>query len=516
MNLTTDIVWLHDNLRVADNPLLRFDARPDQLICLYVLDERLLEPCLCGEQTPRLGPARLRFIWQSLMELRGELLQRGSDLLVRVGDPASTVVKLASEYQARSVRVATHSGYEEAEHISRVAESLPSPSVLECMENGYLFDQQDLPFALEDMPASFSAFRQRLEKHWEVSEALDAPFTLPGWPANASRGFPPLHAVSEESAFWQPDNRQGFNFVGGETAARSRLDQYLWQQSGAESYKKTRNGLLGANFSTRFSPWLARGCLSARQVYKEIKAWEKVNGETESSQWIVFELLWRDYFHRNAQAEKARLFGGETLPEPCDKFDLWREGSTGVPFIDAAMLELSQTGWISSRARQNVASFLIKDLGVDWRLGAWWFEHCLVDYDAANNWGNWSHLAGTGRDGRKDRYFNVLKQARHYDPKGLYVAHWLPELASFELSSKRHQPWRCAPKTFEPPCVSPREWSRWLLDEPVPGAFEPKEPLKSDEGREEVSCTETKLTRSLEKQAVQSRQPVEEPEEAEE
>ncbi|MGM0833599.1 DASH family cryptochrome [Halomonas qaidamensis] len=463
MTSTTDIVWLQDNLRIADNPLLHFNTPPEQLLCLYVLDQRWLEPALEGDDTPRLGPARLRFLWQSLMELRGELLQRGSDLLVRIGDPASIVLETAKTLSAREVRVAVHSGYEESQHIERVAEHLPSGCQLFCADSGYLISENELPFALNELPPSFSAFRRRIEKHCEFSEPQPAPVTLPPWPDAAPRGFPPLKAVCEESADWQPDQRQGFVFVGGELAARDRFQQYLWRQNGAESYKKTRNGLLGANFSTRFSPWLARGCLSARQVHQEVKAWEAINGSCESSYWIVFELLWRDYFHRAAQLEGAALFGHEKLPPANKAFNAWRNATTGVPFIDAAMLELKYTGWISNRARQNVASFLVKDLNVDWRLGAWWFEHCLIDYDVASNWGNWRYVAGVGRDPREDRYFNVLKQASHYDPKGLYVAYWLPELATLPIGLERQQPWRVAPSRFGVPYVEPSEWQRWLV-----------------------------------------------------
>ncbi|WP_319022802.1 DASH family cryptochrome [Halomonas sp. S3-1-8] len=517
MQATTDIVLINNSLRVSDNPLLRFDSRPDQLICLFVLDQRLLEPALPGEATPRLGPARLRFLWQSLMALRGELLHRGSDLLVRIGEPAEIVVQLANQYCARSVRAMEHSGVEEARLIDQIDGALPDETTLERIESGYLFDREELPFELDDMPGSFSAFRQRIEKQWSFGEALAAPYTLPCWPENASRGFPPLKKVSEESAFWQPDDRQGFNFIGGEDAARDRLHDYFWQLNGAWSYKKTRNGLLGDTFSTRFSPWLACGCLSARQVYEEVKAWEAVNGTCESSQWIVFELMWRDYFHRNAQVEGPKLFGEQTLSKPCENFDRWREARTGVPFVDAAMHELSHTGWISSRSRQNVASFLVRDLGVDWRLGAQWFEHCLIDYDAANNWGNWSHIAGTGRDGRKDRYFNVLKQAKQYDPKGLYVAHWLPELDKLDFGVDRHQPWRSAPESFDPPCVEPQEWERWLMDKPASNsadkgddAIRIKSPLERQIARNDskVSASESALQAS--------RLSIEEIEEAEE
>ena len=137
MNSTTDIVWLQDNLRVADNPLLHFEHSPHQLLCLYVLDQRWLTAAVPGESTPRLGPARLRFLWQSLMELRGELLQRGSDLLVRIGDPAEVVVELATTLNARQVRVAEHSGCEESDNITRAAANLPKGCQLYRADRGY-------------------------------------------------------------------------------------------------------------------------------------------------------------------------------------------------------------------------------------------------------------------------------------------------------------------------------------------------------------------------------------------
>ncbi|TVP47211.1 MAG: DASH family cryptochrome [Halomonas sp.] len=462
MNSTTDIVWLQDDLRVADNSLLHFTSPPTYLLCLYVLDKKWLEPLVEGEQTPRLGAARLRFLWQSLMALRGELLQRGSDLLVRIGNPSDVVIEFASSLNVRRVHVSEHPGVEEAQHIESVAKRLDSQTELMCVENGRLFSRQTLPFEPHELPESFSAFRRCVERECTITSSLPAPVTLPPWP-EAPRGFPPLKAVCEHSATWQPDERQGFDYLGGESAAHARLKDYLWHQKGGETYKKTRNGLLGASFSTRMSPWLARGCLSACQVNDAVKAWEAEHGSNESSYWIVFELLWREYFIHAALLEGAKMYGSRQLTKPCDAFNLWRNAETGLPFVDAAMVELRETGWISNRARQNVASFLVKDLNVDWRLGALWFEHCLIDYDVASNWGNWRYIAGVGRDPRQDRYFNVLKQAGHYDPKGLYVAHWLSHLKELPEGLERHQPWRAAPATFSAPYVEPEQWQRWLI-----------------------------------------------------
>ena len=462
MNSMINIVWLQDDLRIADNPLFHFAVPPTHLVCLYVVDEQWFAPLIDGELTPRIGPARLRFLWQSLMELRGELLQRGSDLLVRIGKPSDVVIELADSLNARQVRVAEHAGVEESAHIQRVSQGLPSQTTFECIEGGRLLARQALPFEREALPESFSAFRRSVEQACTVPSSRCAPITLPPWP-EAPRGFPPLKAVCEQSATWQPDNRQGYMYRGGESAAHARLNDYLWRLRGAATYKKTRNGLLGANFSTRVSPWLARGCLSARQVNDAVKAWEAEYGSSESSYWITFELLWREYFIRAAELEGPKMFGSRQPAKPCAAFNAWRNGTTGLPFVDAAMLELRYTGWLSNRARQNVASFLVNDLKVDWRLGALWFEHCLIDYDVASNWGNWRYIAGIGRDPRQDRYFNVLKQASHYDPKGLYVAHWLKPLANLPYGSKRHQPWRAYPLAFEAPCVEPKQWERWLI-----------------------------------------------------
>ncbi|WP_404416677.1 DASH family cryptochrome [Vreelandella aquamarina] len=463
-----DIVWLHNDLRIADNPLLNFTSRPEQLLCVYVLDERWLEQAIPDQNVARIGPPRLRFLWESLMELRGELLQRGSDLLVRIGSPAEEVANLANHFAARAVRVSHQSGSEENNHISAIVPLLEGDTELELVENNRLFDRAQLPFGNDALPGSFSAFRRKVEKHCDVPSATQAPITLPLWPDAAPRGFPPLKQVCELSAGWNPDERKDMTWAGGEAAGHERLRAFIWEHNGPATYKQTRNGLLGDYFSTHLSPWLAHGCLSPRQIVQEVRAWEARNGSTESSYWIVFELLWREYFQLAAVLEQHRLFGPSGLPTPDAAFVAWQEGNTGVPFIDAAMIELASTGWMSNRARQNVASFLVKDLNVDWRLGATWFEHCLMDYDVASNWGNWRYVAGVGRDPRQDRYFNVLKQACQYDPNGEYVAHWLPDLATLPEGKARHQPWRAAPSHFSPPRVEPQAWQPWLIDQVAP------------------------------------------------
>ncbi|MDZ7853991.1 MAG: DASH family cryptochrome [Halomonas sp.] len=417
------LVWLRSDLRLADNPLFHFSTPPESLLCVFVLDDAWLDP-LPGLEASRIGSARLRFLWESLIALRGELLKRGSDLLVRIGSPVEAVAELAEAHDIDEVRVRADAGWEEWQASVQLAERLGSQVNLTCHQSGTLLDEASLPMAVEDIPPSFSAFRRKVERRWVIPDAVPAPVTLPSWPANAPRGFPPLGKICSSAAVWAPDERGGFAFSGGEAAGWARLDHYLWESGAVARYKQTRNGLVGTDFSTRFSPWLAHGCLSARQVLEEVRAWEARHGANESSYWVIFELLWRDYFHWAARQEGASLFGERELPAPSEGFRAWCDGRTGVPFVDAAMCELSATGWLSNRARQNAASYLVRDLGGDWRLGAAWFEHCLIDYDVASNWGNWRYVAGVGRDTRP-RALDVHDQAERYDPDGAYAALWL-------------------------------------------------------------------------------------------
>ncbi|MDR5866592.1 DASH family cryptochrome [Halomonas koreensis] len=442
--MSIDVIWLRQDLRLADNPLLG-EGLGQQLLCLYVLDRRWLDEA-------RIGPARLGFLWQSLIALRGELLKRGSDLLVRLGDPAEEVARLAEMLGADRVRVRRDPGWEERAAVSRLRRRLEAVCPVEEREGGMLLGREHLPTAVEALPASFSAFRRRLAEA-SPPPAAPAPLTLPPWPSGAPRGLPALGRICPRAAGWQASPRGDFGFTGGEEAGAARLADYLWHGGAVAHYARTRNGLAGADFSSRLSPWLAMGCLSARRVNDALRAWEAEHGESDSSRWLRFELLWRDYFHWAAWQDGPRLFGARPWPDPGEAFAAWTRGETGVPLVDAGMRELAATGWLSNRARQNVASYWLHDLGGDWRLGAGWFERCLIDHDAASNWGNWAYLAGQGRHERPRR-FAVLRQAEHYDPRGEYVARWQPALAALPPGHDRHRPWRAAPEAFPAPLAA--------------------------------------------------------------
>ena len=190
------------------------------------------------------------------------------------------------------------------------------------------------------------------------------------------------------------------------------------------------------------------GCLSPRKIYEEIRQFEAKHGANDSTYWLIFELLWRDYFifvslkygSRMFKIQGIKLDVSKTWKQDISKFTKWINGETGVPFIDANMKELKQTGFMSNRGRQNVASFLAHDLEIDWRWGARYFESQLLDYDVCSNWANWNYVAGIGNDPRENRYFNVVKQGKMYDSKGKYVKHWIPELQKMN-DSMIHTPY---------------------------------------------------------------------------
>jgi deoxyribodipyrimidine photo-lyase len=224
------------------------------------------------------------------------------------------------------------------------------------------------------------------------------------------------------------------NFVGGETEGLKRLNKFIWKDKSILHYKETRNQLIGESYSSKLSTWLANGSLSARIIFTEIKRFEKEVEANESTYWLVFELLCRDYFRfiTKKYGNKIFLTGGiknkaNNYKNDIGLFERWRVGKTDNYFVDANMIELLKSGFMSNRGRQNVASYLCKDLMIDWRWGASWFESQLIDYDVASNWCNWMYIAGVGNDPREARYFNVNKQAEMYDKDKSYRKLWLDD-----------------------------------------------------------------------------------------
>jgi len=454
------LIWQRADLRLHDRAdLLTAQTHGTALLPVYCFDPRQFGKTRFG--FPKTGHFRSQFLRESVADLRASLQRLGSDLVIRHGVPEQILPELVQAGQIEALYFQPEITSEERSVETAVIAAVRSinPTIqIRRFFSATLYAPTALPFPIDAVPEVFTQFRKQVEKQSTIAAPLPAPTHLPPFLPEVDRGtLPSLVDLGVEprpspltlknSTRYADDVPARLQLRGGETAGKARLDHYFWQADRLRSYKDTRNGLLNPDDSSKFSPWLALGCLSPRYIHAEVQRYEADRVQNDSTYWLIFELLWRDYFRFIAAKHGDRLFFPSGLQglklswhvnEP--QFAAWRSGQTGYPLIDANMRELWLTGFMSNRGRQNVASFLTKNLGLDWQLGAEWFESQLIDYDVCSNWGNWNYAAGVGNDARGFRYFNILKQSRDYDPQGLYVKYWLPELATLPAQWV-HRPW---------------------------------------------------------------------------
>ena len=441
------LIWFRNDLRIHDHEVITQALRNgDEIIPLYCFDPRQFGITSFG--FPKISGYRAQFLLESVADLRQNLQLLGSDLIIRQGNPEEIIPKLIQQLDIASL------GYHEAVIPDAIevetavkAAVKPLKTELKSVWGGTLYHRDNLPCRPSKVPNLFANFRKIVEADCKVYENFPTPPGLSALPSGLEIGvLPTLSDLSVEPL--QADSRAVLQFKGGETAGKQRLQDYFWDGDHLQNYQKTRNGMLGADYSCKFSPWLALGCLSPRYIYWQVQDYKVERVKNDSTYWITFSLLWRDYFHFMAAKHDDKLFKLEGLrgvalswQQDTEQFERWCQGQTGFPLIDANMRELKLTGFISNRGRQNVASFLTKNLGIDWRMGAEWFESFLIDYDPCSNWGNWNLSAGLGPDAQVFRFLNLKKQAKDFDPEGLYVKHWLPELKDVP-THKIHEPWK--------------------------------------------------------------------------
>ncbi|MEQ1536269.1 MAG: FAD-binding domain-containing protein [Burkholderiaceae bacterium] len=394
------IYWFRNDLRLNDNPafaqaLHRASQTAAKMLVVYIHDPKQ------HVQTPwgfeRMGEHRKAFLAERLNDLKLQLALLGIELTELQGSPKDALSAFAKAQNTTQIYCEDLAAPEEQADV----EDLKATGLdVKTLWQSSLLEPADLPFDVQNLPAVFTAFRNKVEKQ-NIKPR-------------------PVLQISENLP---------------ESVAEKHLKHYF---SGdfALTYKLTRNQPMNwspdEHFSTKFSPWLACGAISAPMIYAELKHFEAKRGANDSTYWIWFELLWRDYFrflhlqHGKKLYIKQGLGSFELATVSNNKQGLvrWCEGRTGEPFVDAGMRELAATGWLSNRMRQMVASYLIYDLGGDWRAGAAWFESQLIDYDVYSNQGNWLYIAGRGTDPRGGRRFNPQMQAQQHDPEGVYRRFW--------------------------------------------------------------------------------------------
>ena len=446
------IVWFRTDLRLHDNEALaRAVDTHDEVLPVYCFDPREFDTTMF--ELRKTGPHRTRFLVESVRDLKRSFREHGGDLLVRRGLPEELLPGLANEYGAETVYYQTTPSTEERAVESAVVDGLDQRGVDHHRVWGKtLYHIDDLPVEIDRIDDTFTPWRKTVENEATVRETFETPAPnelaatlFEGDSEPDPTAIPtPLESDDTERA---PDDRAVLDFEGGETAGLQRLDEYVWEGDHLREYKATRNGLLGPDYSSKFSPWLALGCLSPRRVHETVERYEHERVANESTYWLVFELFWRDYMTFQFEKHGAAFFtptGIRGVEKNWRRdetaFERWAAGETGIPFVDANMRELNRTGYMSNRGRQNVASFLADVLELDWRLGAAYFESRLVDYDVCSNWGNWAYQAGVGNDSR-DGYFHVLDQGKRYDSDAEYIRRWLPALGGLPADAC-HEPWQ--------------------------------------------------------------------------
>jgi deoxyribodipyrimidine photo-lyase len=421
------IVLFTSDLRLDDNTtLLEAIKENNEIIPLFCWDEAYMN----SEQFRfnRMGKIRRGFLQNVLKDLQFRLKSIGGYLLVKKGNQADVIQDLLSHYTIFKVYTKKQVGIEEKRQNEHLKSILRKKGIdFEEYSTSTLYHPSDLPFSMSSIPDVFTKFRKIVEKEASVRQPLSAPKAI-SCPVITSD----LQEQNSLNETLELDKRNSLPTLGGETMALAHLNFYLFEEKHILHYKETRNELLGSAFSSKLSQWLALGCLSPKLIYHEVKRFEQEVKANDSTYWLIFELLWRDFFRfsfKKHPLDYYQLHGilGKSERAPTNNPHLvksWINGETPSAFVNAAMKELKLTGWTSNRMRQIVASYFIYDLAQDWRIGAAYFESQLIDYDVSSNWGNWAYIAGVGNDPRAGRKFNTEKQEEQYDKEKRYQTIW--------------------------------------------------------------------------------------------
>ncbi len=428
----TTLYLMTDDLRLEDNPALNLAAQDDALAIVFCIDPKVFQTDRFGCRG--IGKHRWQFLRETLQDMNHSLSQRGQVLHLLEQSPLDAIGELLREGRFdRVIRSRAHHANEQRwwNHLASVHEEIHFVEV----DSSTLFLEGDIVPLLASFPASFSSFRKKMAGR-TFRLPVAAPSSLP-------------HSLEIDSQLITTPDNHGIR--GGADTAHQHLDEYFGSRS-PSSYKETRNELMGENFSTGLSAFLANGSVSPVEVHQRLLAYESRHGANDSTEWILFELLWREFFRWYGWYHEDKLFEftGVNGKRPLtsfyrERFLKWSKGTTPWPIVNACMHELNETGWLSNRGRQIVASCLVNEMGVDWRSGASYFAEQLIDLDICSNWGNWQYIAGVGADPRGGRHFDLEKQTEFWDPDGDYRRKWRGEAGIAALDSFDYYDWPISP-----------------------------------------------------------------------
>ena len=370
---------------------------------------------------------RAKFLLETISDLKSQLDTLNISLIITHKDFDKSIKEIINNYEITNIYTQTEWTRDELKEESFIPDEI---NLIKDFDQ-FLFSPNDVKGLYDNIPRGFSNFRKKCEKYLSVNDILSIPNSLnPDNKILVDYSIPTLSDLGFEDFDVHKDSV--FRFKGGETNAKDRIKNYFFDTRNVSRYKLTRNGLIGEDYSSKFSPWLANGSVSVKYIFKLLKEYETKVEKNDSTYWLYFELIWRDFFKYVSMQHKDKFFNkdgiyGEDKEWSDDKDVLlkWINGETDEPFINANMIELSNTGFMSNRGRQNVANYLTKELKIDWRIGAEYFESMLIDYDVHSNYGNWLYNAGIGNDSMPFRKFNPKLQSERYDPDKSYEKTWL-------------------------------------------------------------------------------------------
>lgn len=423
------IVWFRRDLRLHDQPALTAACEAcSDVIPLFVFDEPLLRSHVFGS-------ACVNFMLGCLQELTTALAGLGLTLRWRRGEPVDEVVGAAREWKADVVY--WNRDYEPAaiERDRRVQLALAEQGIrTQTFKDHVVFEAEEIRGATGEPLQRYSAYRTRWWAKWQASKP--SPLASPKLRAPVPlRSAPPALPSPVELGY----DRVVPWINPGERQARLRLQEFLGKSIHTYGDGRNRPGVDG---SSRLSPHFRFGTLSVRTAVHEALSALAKGGRVSKADVLIWidELVWREFFQQVLSAFPRVVkgpFRDVAVPpvrtpgvERDRLFQAWCQGRTGFPIVDAGMRQLNQTGWMHNRVRMIVASFLIKDLRLDWQSGERYFMHQLLDADVAANNGNWQWCAATGTDAMRGyRIFNPALQSKKFDPEGIYIRAYVPELA---------------------------------------------------------------------------------------
>jgi deoxyribodipyrimidine photo-lyase len=424
----TALVWFTNDLRLKDNNVLDCALKNhQQVIAVYCFnpDHYKLSP-FGFKKTEKY---RAKFLIESINDLKRNLNKIDIPLFVYNEYPEKIIPELVSQYFCSDVYVQKEWTSEEINTLNKTKQADPSDITFHEIYNQFLYHPEDVAKHFNEIPEVFTNFRKGLETKCNVRPTKPNLYHNENQIILNNTYIPSLSDLGFEP--FETHHNTAFPFKGGETEAFARLNNYFFETKKLGVYKKTRNGLIGIDYSSKFSPWLANGCISAKTIFWQIKAFENEHFKNDSTYWLIFELIWRDFFKYISLKHSNQIFKIDGIlnihyewKRTTSLIQNWINGNTSEPFVNANMIELKKTGWMSNRGRQNVASYFSKHLKLDWRIGASYFESLLLDYDVHSNYGNWMYVSGVGNDPR-NREFNVKLQAERYDSNHKYQTLWL-------------------------------------------------------------------------------------------